>query len=385
MKIKHFLFLLPLCGLSCLGLISCNSEDAESQPTAGQEGRTYRMVFDADYLGFDAATRASLTWKDGDCVYLTLTDGNATIPGQATYDASTKEWKLYVTKAISATSGSCGAYYFLSPAATSATQLTLSTASVSYTDAEGAYELVEDVLRVTARLMPKTGRLRFKGNPGQSFAVSGLSYYKGFTIATGAFASEPIKISATIGSDGYTEFYHVFYTDDRSLVFDNTETTCWKSSFGTTMLAAGLSGYVTIPTADDPIYWTLVNKENMMPITLPELGAIQLVGNPRSSSATISTSLVSNGNGHISDAGLVYALTSSPSLSDKKVSAAVSAMSSIALTGLTPETTYYVRAFATNEKGTSYGDVLSFTTPQNPEGSDITAGGYDEEHNWDKQ
>lgn len=32
------------------------------------------------------------------------------------------------------------------------------------------------------------------------------------------------------------------------------------------------------------------------------------------------------------------------------------------ITGLTPNTTYYVRAYATNSVGTSYGDEVSFTT-----------------------
>ncbi len=45
------------------------------------------------------------------------------------------------------------------------------------------------------------------------------------------------------------------------------------------------------------------------------------------------------------------------------------------LTGLTPNTTYYVRAFATNREGTSYGDYVQFTTePATPDvaTSDIT-------------
>ena len=32
------------------------------------------------------------------------------------------------------------------------------------------------------------------------------------------------------------------------------------------------------------------------------------------------------------------------------------------ITGLTPNTTYYVRAYATNSVGTAYGEELSFTT-----------------------
>lgn len=121
MRIKNFLFLLPLCGLLMAGLASCNSEETESKPTSGQNGRTYRMVFDADYLSFDALTRASLVWEEGDCVYLTLSDGEAVVPAQATYKADKKEWEVYVTKSLSSLSGSCAAYYFLKPTATTAT------------------------------------------------------------------------------------------------------------------------------------------------------------------------------------------------------------------------------------------------------------------------
>ncbi|UCH14059.1 MAG: hypothetical protein JSV22_13270 [Bacteroidales bacterium] len=36
------------------------------------------------------------------------------------------------------------------------------------------------------------------------------------------------------------------------------------------------------------------------------------------------------------------------------------------LVGLSPNVTYYVRAYATNNAGTAYGDAVSFTTPQEP-------------------
>ena len=35
-------------------------------------------------------------------------------------------------------------------------------------------------------------------------------------------------------------------------------------------------------------------------------------------------------------------------------------------TGLTPATTYYIRAYATNAEGTSFGEDLEFTTPDLP-------------------
>lgn len=384
MKIQNYFTMLPLCCIA-LGFSSCGNEDYTPNTPEGETGRTYRMKFDADRQLFDTDTRAAVVWQDGAQVHLSFADGDAQVSGTATYKADVNEWNVTVSKDITSTSGTCEAVYVEAPVTLTDTQATLSTASVIFADTQASYGIVEDVMMVHASLSPKTGRLRLKGNAGEQFAVSGLSYYKDYTFASRAYSAEEVKLSGTIGSDGYTEFYHVFFTDERSLVFDNTATTCFKSTFPLDMLAAGKSGFITIPTADNPGYWTLINKDNQQPITLPELGAVQLVRDPYSTSALLATSLVSDGNGHISDAGLVWSQSANPTLSDNKVTAATDAMASIAIGGLTPETTYYVRAFATNEKGTAYGESLTFTTPAKHPGTDISAGGYDDENNWDKQ
>lgn len=385
MKTNNFLTILSLC-YAALGFTSCNNNEECTPGTPDTEvGYTYRMKFDATCQPFDGDTRATVVWEDGARVHLSFADGNAQVSGQATYEANSREWTIYVSKALSSAGGQCEAVYFDAPSALTDAQATLSMASVVFTDMQASYEIAEDMLVVHASLSPKTGRIRFKGTAGEKFSVTGLSYYNAYTFASRTYSSEQVKLSATIGNDGYTGFYHVFFTDDRSLVFDNTATTCFKSTFATSTLAAGMSGFVTIPTADNPGYWTLVNKDNLEPITLPELGKVQLVRAPYSSSAMLSTSLVSDGNGHISESGVVWSQSATPTLSDHKVTASPDAMTNIALSGLTPQTTYYVRAFATNEKGTAYGEQLTFTTTEKAPDTDITAGGYDEENNWDKQ
>lgn len=58
------------------------------------------------------------------------------------------------------------------------------------------------------------------------------------------------------------------------------------------------------------------------------------------------------------------AINQNPTTSDSKV--AVDSLTGIfggKLTGLTPGTSYYARAYAINAAGTSYGDVIKFTTP----------------------
>jgi uncharacterized protein (TIGR02145 family) len=60
---------------------------------------------------------------------------------------------------------------------------------------------------------------------------------------------------------------------------------------------------------------------------------------------------------------LVYATTSNPTLSNTVLTIGSGEGSfSGTLTGLTPNSTYYVRAYATNSSGTAYGNEVSFTT-----------------------
>lgn len=77
-----------------------------------------------------------------------------------------------------------------------------------------------------------------------------------------------------------------------------------------------------------------------------------------------------NGNGtvvtarsSITERGFVYNTTGNPTTSDTKVTVAgTTGAYSTALTGLTPSTTYYYRAYAINAFGTGYGDVWLIVT-----------------------
>lgn len=103
---------------------------------------------------------------------------------------------------------------------------------------------------------------------------------------------------------------------------------------------------------------------------VPDVAVLPILGNVEIQSvdytqATISSSLVSDGNA-ITEFGFYYG--SSAESMNTKVVASVGARGystgdfSKVITGLTPGTTYYVKAYATNEAGTVESDVVSFTT-----------------------
>jgi uncharacterized protein (TIGR02145 family) len=73
--------------------------------------------------------------------------------------------------------------------------------------------------------------------------------------------------------------------------------------------------------------------------------------------------ITSNGHATVTEKGVCWSTNQTPSISDKKTSDGKDTNSYKSnLTGLEPNTKYYLRAYATNEKGTGYGEIISFTT-----------------------
>ena len=86
------------------------------------------------------------------------------------------------------------------------------------------------------------------------------------------------------------------------------------------------------------------------------------------SSATATTlatggNITSNGGADITARGVCYSTTQNPSITNSLTSDGTgSGVFTSPITGLSPLTTYYIRAYATNSMGTSYGNQVSGTT-----------------------
>ena len=88
--------------------------------------------------------------------------------------------------------------------------------------------------------------------------------------------------------------------------------------------------------------------------------------NITSNSATTGGTITSGGGSAITERGVVYNTSTSPTTSNNKVtSAGTTGTFSVNLTGLNVGTTYYVRAYAINSAGIVYGPEITFTTTQN--------------------
>ena len=73
--------------------------------------------------------------------------------------------------------------------------------------------------------------------------------------------------------------------------------------------------------------------------------------------------VTSDGGGTVTARGVCWSTSPNPTISNNKTTNGSGTGSFTSnITGLTENTTYYVRAYATNEKGTAYGDEKSFTT-----------------------
>ena len=96
--------------------------------------------------------------------------------------------------------------------------------------------------------------------------------------------------------------------------------------------------------------------------TLPTVTTADIT-NITENSAIGGGNITSDGGANVTARGIAYSTSQNPTTSDNTVSSGSGTGSFEAdMTGLDPNTTYYVRAFATNSEGTAYGEQKQFRT-----------------------
>ena len=187
-----------------------------------------------------------------------------------------------------------------------------------YTDVEATYQVIDGLLNVQATLSPALGRIRFHGTAGQKCTVAGLSFASSFNLKKHTFNLSPSKFSATCDASGFTSYFYGAFTDPDTpqLTFVLTAESGLRRTLAAGVMQPGASGYVNIPTADSHEGWTLVNLSGGGEINFPAVAAPQ-AASVRSTRASLSAEITSDGGGHLSAVGFVIATKHNPTRNDR--------------------------------------------------------------------
>lgn len=217
------------------------------------------------------------------------------------------------------------------------------------------------------------------GSPGQflQFSPASIPTWTGSALASIATtaASGVLDVTATSGGN--------ITSDGGSSILSRG--VCWKTTTGPTISDSkttdglGLGVFTSILTGltASTTYYVRAYAINNSTVsygneiffttttpTLPVLDPTTAATAVTATTATSGGNLTSNGNAAITARGICYATTNPPTIADAKVIDGSTTTGSFTsnMTGLTSNTVYYVRSYATNSVGTGYGAVISFTT-----------------------
>lgn len=176
------------------------------------------------------------------------------------------------------------------------------------------------------------------------------------------------------GNATITERGVCYSTSASPTIADNTETAAGTTGAFTaslTGLTADTTYYVRAyavnsETPGSASYGAEVSFTTAAVATAPSVTSSAASG-VTDTAATLNGEVTDDGGDDIDARGFVYALTAAPDLSDtvETVAGTVGVMAA-SITGLTADTTYYVRPYATNGVGTTYGTQITFTTTSTP-------------------
>ncbi len=192
-------------------------------------------------------------------------------------------------------------------------------------------------------------------------------------VVTTASASNITSTSATIGgnvtSDGGASVTErgVVYSTSKKPTTSNSKKTSGSGTGRFSISLTGLSNGTTYYARAYAINSKGTAYGNEVSFTTQTYSVPVVTttsaSNITSTSATVGGNVTSDGGTSVTERGIVYSTSQNPTTSNsKKTSGSGTGSFSVGLTGLTEGTTYYVRAYAINSKGTSYGEQVSFTT-----------------------
>jgi hypothetical protein len=189
----------------------------------------------------------------------------------------------------------------------------------------------------------------------QWVSLNGVSGYKITSKVTG-YTDESIFLPAAgyrSGKSYYNHGTHGYYRSSSLYTGDPNET--WRLYFHATGISVSHANDRNGGWSIRPVCGPLTQSTP----TVETIAATQITDQ----SALVGGKVSHDGGAHITEFGIVFGTNTNPTTEDNKITCSGGfGLFFTNLSSLTPHTTYYVRAFATNIHGTSYGSQITFTT-----------------------
>jgi len=162
---------------------------------------------------------------------------------------------------------------------------------------------------------------------------------------------------------------HCWSTNSVPTISDNKTELGIKNAIGEftspiTGLSANTKYYIRAyaTNATGTAYGDVRDFTTSQTISLPIVSTVE-ISNPSPTTATSGGNVSADGGASITARGVCWNTIGNPTISNDHTSDAIGTGSFVStLNGLTANTLYYVRAYATNSAGTNYGNQVSFTT-----------------------
>jgi hypothetical protein len=200
-----------------------------------------------------------------------------------------------------------------------------------------------------------------------SASVPAITNYRYSTDGGSSWTNlSPASTTSPITVTGLTEFKNQIQLQ----AINSVGNSC-PASYSLVLLAINLNKYgqkTSIPSE-------FVNKNGALGIAgiratgesrtnIPLLSATAAVTNLTSTTATSGGTVGADGGAPVTARGVCWSTTANPTTADSKtIDGSGTGTFTSAITSLVSNSTYYVRSYATNSVGTTYGPELSFTTP----------------------
>lgn len=191
-----------------------------------------------------------------------------------------------------------------------------------------------------------------KGVKG-GFAVGGFDESKGLTDSYMAINSDSTRFYLHEKAKGTSSTFNII-----GINADQTRTVLMTANKDTVDIGAVLNVQNNLNVTGDIGYTGDVN------LVVPSVYVME-TGNVFETGAQITSEVYSDGGSAIIARGVVWSTLPKPTvaLPTKTVDGTALGILSSNITGLSPATTYYVRAYATNANGTGYSSEITITTP----------------------